>query len=386
MRLHPETVCKEIHRHRVWDLPTRSFHWLFAGSFVVAFFTRGDSRYLDVHLFAGYLFGGLILFRLLWGLVGSRHARFRDFAFGWRVVRAYLLLLLRGVRTNYTGHNPAGAWAIFLMLALGAGVALTGLLVVGGQEGYGPIAALVSRPVGVALHPLHEALSWTMLAVAGMHVAGVLVESLLHGENLAAAMINGSRRIKGESVPRFFGVGAALPLIAAVLAFVSFKGYLFETPGQPYRPFVAQALPQNELWRSECGDCHLPYHPSLLPRRSWAALFAKQNDHFGESLDLDAQTVAALMQFAERYSAESGLTEAAWFIDTTTPAEQTAVQITRTPYWKRQHHRIPERFWKARQTGNGANCEACHLDAKEGTFEDSAMHLPNLADKVASAR
>ena len=74
----------------VWDLPVRLFHWLLALSFAVAWLTQRDDRYLDVHVFAGYLMSGLLAFRLAWGVLGNRYARFRAFAFPWRDVRDYL--------------------------------------------------------------------------------------------------------------------------------------------------------------------------------------------------------------------------------------------------------------------------------------------------------
>jgi len=95
----------------VWDLPVRLFHWLLALSFAVAWLTQGDDRYLDVHVFAGYLMSGLLAFRLAWGVLGNRYARFRAFAFPWRDVRDYLLGILSGQAPRYLSHNPAGGWA-----------------------------------------------------------------------------------------------------------------------------------------------------------------------------------------------------------------------------------------------------------------------------------
>ena len=80
----------------VWDLPTRTFHWLLVASFTVAWLTFDDNRYLYVHTFSGYIFFGLLIFRLLWGMVGSRYARFRAFAYDWPSVWDYLKALASG--------------------------------------------------------------------------------------------------------------------------------------------------------------------------------------------------------------------------------------------------------------------------------------------------
>lgn len=100
----------------VWDLPTRWFHWLLALSFAGAWFTSESERYSDLHVMLGYTLLGLIAFRLVWGAVGTQHARFADFAFSPAKVVQYVKSLLSGKPEHYLGHNPAGAVAIFLLL------------------------------------------------------------------------------------------------------------------------------------------------------------------------------------------------------------------------------------------------------------------------------
>src|SRR5512134_275572 len=111
----------------VWDFPTRAFHWLLALSFAGAFLTAESERYRDVHVTLGYTMLGLVAFRLVWGLVGTRYARFWSFAFGPRSVLTYLKSLFTRAPQHYLGHNPAGSWAIYALLAL---------TVLGGASGY----------------------------------------------------------------------------------------------------------------------------------------------------------------------------------------------------------------------------------------------------------
>ncbi|MDO8703533.1 MAG: cytochrome b/b6 domain-containing protein [Sulfuricaulis sp.] len=162
----------------VWDVPTRVFHWLLAGSFAGAFLTAESERFRDVHVLLGYTMLGLIGFRLVWGLVGTRYARFSAFAFGPSKVAAYLKSLLTGSPQHYVGHNPAGSWVIYGLLLLG---------LLSGATGY----AVYNQTGGEWLEGLHEGAANTMLALVAVHVAGVLVSSLLHRENLVRAMING---------------------------------------------------------------------------------------------------------------------------------------------------------------------------------------------------
>ncbi|MEZ5449519.1 MAG: cytochrome b/b6 domain-containing protein [Thiolinea sp.] len=103
----------------VWDVPTRIFHWAFALSFAGAYLTSESERYADIHYALGYLFAGLLVFRLIWGLVGTRYARFGSFLFAPGQVLTYVRSLLSSAPQHYIGHNPAGALAIVLLLGLG---------------------------------------------------------------------------------------------------------------------------------------------------------------------------------------------------------------------------------------------------------------------------
>ena len=162
----------------VWDVPTRVFHWLLAGSFIGAFLTAESEMYRDVHVALGYLFLALIGFRVIWGLVGTRYARFRSFVFGPAQVLAYLKSLLRRSPQHYIGHNPAGSWVIYGLLLLG---------LLSGVTGY----ATYNEIGGDLFEELHEALSNAMLVLVAIHVTGVVASSLLHRENLVRSMISG---------------------------------------------------------------------------------------------------------------------------------------------------------------------------------------------------
>lgn len=371
-------------RVKVWDLPTRLFHWLLAGSFAVAWLTHEHDRWLDVHVFAGYLFFGLLLFRLVWGFAGGHYARFRAFGYRWREARDYLLAVLRGKAQRHLGHNPAGAWAIFLLLALGLAVSVSGMFVLGGEERHGPLAGWVSFPTAAVFREAHELTAVILLALVLVHLAGVAFESWRHRENLVAAMVTGDKPGRGVTTRAYALVGGMM--LAAVLATSAFQfaGYARATPDQPYLPYTGPSLPANAAWDSECGGCHLAFHPSLLPARSWQALLDGQADHFGDDLALDPTTLAGLREFALRNAAESAPTEAAWKINRSIPPPETPLRITDTAYWKRKHRDIADGLWQAPAVRTRANCAACHLDAERGTFEDAAMRLPAVTDQAKS--
>lgn len=191
---------------KVWDVPTRVFHWLLALSFAGAYLTSESERYRDIHVMLGYTLAGLIGFRLVWGLVGTRYARFGSFLFAPARVVEYLKSLLTTSPRHYIGHNPAGAVAIFLLLALGLLTAISGF-------------ATYQEVGGEWLEELHEGVAATMLAVVGVHVAGVVVSSFLHRENLVRAMVTGDKQgAPGQGIPKARAAVGIL-LLAAVLGF-----------------------------------------------------------------------------------------------------------------------------------------------------------------------
>lgn len=168
-------------RIRVWDLPTRLFHWLLAACFAGAWLTADSERWIDVHTTLGYAFAGLITFRLVWGLVGSRYARFSSFVRGPGAVLKYVASILQARPEHHVGHNPAGGWAVLALLGLGAVTALSGYL---NFNDYG----------GHWLEELHEGAASAMLALVFVHIGAVIVSSLIHRENLVRAMLSGLKR------------------------------------------------------------------------------------------------------------------------------------------------------------------------------------------------
>ena len=187
----------------VWDAPTRVFHWLLAASFAGAFLTAESERLRSLHVGFGYTMLGLLAFRVIWGLAGTRYARFSAFAFGPRRVASYLKSLLRFSPQHYVGHNPAGSWAIFALMILGLVTGATGYA---NYEGIG----------GDWLEELHEAAANGFLGVVIVHVAGVVVSSLLHRENLARSMLTGYKLGRPEAGIRYRHRIVAAALLLAV--------------------------------------------------------------------------------------------------------------------------------------------------------------------------
>ena len=196
----------------VWDWPVRLGHWLMVGGFILAWLTSESETFRLLHVISGATVLAVATFRLPWGFIGSRYARFVDFVRGPRAVKNYAAGLLKLEPAHHVGHNPAGGWAIVLLLGLGI---LTGL---SGWANYNDIG-------GGFLEELHEGLAVTMLTVVFIHIAGVLSGSLMHGENLVRAMLNGRKQGMPDEAIR-----SARPLAGALLlAWVAVAGWWIAT-------------------------------------------------------------------------------------------------------------------------------------------------------------
>ena len=190
----------------VWDAPVRIFHWLTVLSFAGAFITAESERWRLLHVTLGYTMAGLVVFRLLWGLVGTRHARFASFVRGPAAVARYLGSLLRGRPEHHAGHNPAGALAIVALLGLALAVTVSGW-------------ALYDGMFGGWVEDVHEGVANGMLALVGLHVAAVVLASRLHRENLVGAMVSGRKLGQPQDAIRRAWSSVAVLMLVAVLSF-----------------------------------------------------------------------------------------------------------------------------------------------------------------------
>ncbi len=183
----------------VWDLPLRLTHWVMAGSFAGAFLTAESERLRDVHVLFGITFAGAIAFRLLWGLVGTRHARFSALRFGPGALLRYLLSLVRGRPERHVGHGPVAVVMIPALLGLGAAAAASGW-------------AVYTERGGEWLEETHEAVAFVLLAGVIFHVAGVMLVSLLQRESLVLPLVTGRKPAAAGA-----GIRSSRPLVALLL-------------------------------------------------------------------------------------------------------------------------------------------------------------------------
>lgn len=216
----PAAPGPALRRIPVWDATVRLGHWAGVLAFALAFATSESERWRMVHIWAGLALLGLALFRLMWGVVGTRHARFASFVRSPARAWAYLRSLLGPQPEHHTGHNPAGAWAVLGLLALMVGTAGTGL-------------AMEHEMGGRWLESAHELFANSLMTLVVVHVCAVLLSSWRHGEDLIRPMWTGRKLGHADEVPRrrWWGWVGAVLLVLWVALFA-----LWARPAQASSP------------------------------------------------------------------------------------------------------------------------------------------------------
>lgn len=229
-----------IAKTKVWDLPVRIFHWSLAASFAGAYALSESERLRMVHVTLGYTVLGLITFRIFWGLVGSRYARFSTFLYGPATALRYLRDAFAGRPGQYAGHNPAGSWAVYAILLLGAATGVSGYL------NFNDIG-------GEGMEEIHGALANAWLIVVAVHVLGVVFSSIAHRENLAKAMLTGYKQGAGSAPSPGSAPAVGIAMAAAVLGFWGWS--LLSAGSFPPRAGMASDQEQDALVNdAENGD------------------------------------------------------------------------------------------------------------------------------------
>jgi cytochrome b len=211
---------------RIWDLPTRLFHWSLV--LLVAFSAitgeLGEDlpvKFMDWHRLSGYAILTLLLFRLVWGVIGSTHARFTNFVRGPAAALRYVQEALgRAPATRHLGHNPLGGWSVLMLMACLAIQVVTGLFIADEDLGVeGPFAKLVSSRVSDALAEIHEGNFGVLLALIGLHLSAIAFYLVAKGENLVRPMLTGFKRLPpGESAGAAKGGHLLLGVLVLAMA------------------------------------------------------------------------------------------------------------------------------------------------------------------------
>lgn len=204
---------------KLWDIPTRLFHWLLTAAIIGLFVTgRAGGSMIEWHGKLGILVVGLLAFRVVWGFIGSTYARFGQFLPGPAAVIAYLKGSWHGL-----GHNPVGALSVCVLLGLTAFQAVSGLFTNDEIAFYGPLYRMVDPDFSTALTGYHSQVAYVLLALVGLHVAAMIFYAVFKKDFLLMPMITGKKRVtEGESYQGggivAFGVALAIAALAVYAA------------------------------------------------------------------------------------------------------------------------------------------------------------------------
>ncbi len=359
----------------VWTLPTRIFHWLLVVGIVAAWISSEEDRWLNTHAAIGTAVGVLVLFRIVWGIMGPKYSRFGDFNLSLDALKEYLTSLLNPSR-RYIGHNPAASYVMVAMLVTVVLAVLSGMIAYGVAENRGVLAWLHSgffreMEIFEEIHELFVNLLWVLIAA---HVGGVLIDRLLHKEDgTLTSIIDGHKNMEGESavlswyqkILALIGIGGAIALLI----------YALSSPNNPIVAGYNQKVDYatiNPVFVNECGSCHTLYPPTLLAKEGWNKLMGDLSNHFGDDASLDPADEQSIRGYLLAHSAETSTQEMS-FKMVQSLEKRDMIAITQTPFWKKRHRHISEEIFKSDTVKSRANCKACHSDVEQGTIEDNAI-------------
>lgn len=379
---------------KVWDVPTRLFHWLLVSAIAVVYLTSRNEWFLEYHTIAGYIALGLVIFRVLWGFAGNRYARFSEFLCGWGAVRSYLSATIRLKPGRFIGHNPAVGWVVVSMLLMILTLVVTGAITYGGEENMGVWAGFFTFESAVVSKQVHTFLADAAIAVIVVHILAALFHDFILKENIILSMITGSKEDAESWRERVAqmkpGEGLSAPALGVwvVVALLEGLGLIYLPPEGKAEYFKEQAkvldpkgfvveLKPNRTWKAECAtSCHNGFHPTLLPAASWEKLFSGLDDHFGDNVVLDDNTRKEILNYLISSSASRSTTEASKKLLYSIKNSAPPVRITEIPYWKEKHSDITADVFSRKSIVSKSNCTACHPGAEAGSFEDKDISIP----------
>lgn len=359
----------------VWDRGVRLFHWSLLTAVAVALVTGflAARNWIDIHVIAGTTIAALILYRLVWGLTGSTYARLGSFVVGPVTALKHALDLVGGRGHRHVGHNPIGAMMIVALLVTLVGLTVTGVMTLGGVVKEGPLAPFVSFVIGRSAKEIHEFLAFGLLTLIGLHVAGVVIESLRTRENLVRGMVTGRKRIEDGDIGAPAVRSRPLIATAVTISALAMTGFgIWHWSSQPALGVPTAAL--DPLYAKECSACHTPHHPSLAPAATWTKIISGLGDHFGDNAALEPAPTASLLAYVIRNSAEAFDTNAAHRLRIADPTG--SLRITEAVGWKRLHRHVAPAAFKAPKVAGKLNCGACHADAASGLFHPRSIAIP----------
>ncbi len=366
----------------IWPLINRLSHILLIVFLLVSYLTGSYKRLLDYHVAFGYALGLVFLFRVLWGFIGPKYSRFKDFNFSIKDLIEYMLSVSKKTK-EHTGHNPASSFAIIAMIILTFLSIVSGIIELGIQKNHGLLSFLhveYFRDMEL-ISKIHWLFANLLIAVIVTHVAGSLIDKFIKKGDAIDSMISGYKQtskkinIKLNVYQKVFSIVWVLVSLYSLYYISYTKDNVFIASANVKQNY---ALVHPDFYK-ECGDCHMVYPPFLLPKKSWVAMMKNLDNHFGEDASLDKATNLSILAFLTKNSAENSTQESAFKILKSLKGDNnTTIAVTKTPFWKGRHRQIKNDVFKSSKVKSKANCKACHKGVENGLIEDSLINIPSI--------
>lgn len=368
----------------VWDVPLRVFHIgliLCVLSLLVTGFLSPE-WWLSIHLRLGYLLVFLMLFRLVWGYFGSEYSRLGSLNLRLSDLKRWITTVFRADPDTTIGHNAPGSWMIITFFILLTLMILTGILIQGSENLAGPLATVTHYSQSELLIDLHKILAWSVLTTIVIHVLAVVLHDIVLKHRLIESMITGQKKVPVDLpniIPaKSYGLYWALAVSVSITSAI-----VFINPEDNSRWYDVQKTSNYDRYANECSDCHFLYHPSLNSETNWTALMASLDDHYGEDASISSTSFDLINQFFNENNAIFFDTQAAVEIGLTASDND---RMTNRPFWKDVHANLNDNLFNSAPVYSSANCDACHLDADTGLFQDQNIQLPKIEENSLSKR
>ena len=362
-----------------WSLITRLFHVLLVVAVGLVYIFSEVENLLSYHVAFGYFIGLLFLFRIIWGFMDVKYSKFKDFNFNLKELFEYLTNIF-GTKKDYTGHNPASSWAIITMIILALFSVISGTIVYGTQEGMGILASLNNTMFKDMefFEEVHEIFANAFIAVVFIHIAGVVVDRVIHKSKAVESMITGYKEADGKSLTLtafqklFSAVWIGLSIFLLVYLLLNPSNILLADSNKKIN-----YKSEHQLFYDECISCHTLYPPFLLPKKSWVKMMDNLENHFGDDASLENEDKESIKSFLLQNSAENSTKESAFKIDKSIKNGD-IIAITETPYWKKPHKDIDKKIFENKKVGKISNCKACHKNIEEGLLNDRGIEMLSI--------
>ncbi len=254
----------------IWTLPTRIFHLLFA-LFICFAFVTDDDRLLTYHAIIGYFILILLIFRLVWGIIGPKYSLFKDFPLGIDNVKKFASSMLSG-KSEYTGHNPIASYVMIGMLVVAFMTILSGILTYGIQEGKGILSFLnmsLFNKMDI-FEEIHEFFANLLIVLIVTHISGVILDKILHKQNKTLNSIFSGYKMTTESENIQLNIYQKLIALIIFLCLIVFLAFNISTPKNILTASMYDKTnykQEKALFVSECASYYILYPSNILPQK-----------------------------------------------------------------------------------------------------------------------